>query len=359
MSGKVLVGLASGALFLALAFWGVPLAQLGEAFAALELPWLVPIAGLYMVQQLLRAWRQQMLVHAVKPGSTWWSHFGILCMSFFCINTLPARIGEVVRPWLLSELEDVPLGAGFGVVFAERAIDLIFVLATLSAILLLADVPMGPVVIGDMSWDVVELGRGAALGVLPPVLAIVIGLVFFGEPVMRVLRWCASTCERLLPFAVVRRVMALAVSFSQSFSEGLAAFRSPSLLAKVGPLTLVIWGMTGWIYVMLAHALGFGELIGWLESMGVLVITMLGSTVPAPPGMAGVYEAFVRAALAVFGVRGEGLDGPALAFALIAHWWLYGVQASSAMYFFWRRDISLARVWDVARRGLAQLRGGE
>ena len=41
-----------------------------------------------------------------------------------------------------------------------------------------------------------------------------------------------------------------------------------------------------------------------------------------------------RGALALFGVAGLGLDGPALAYALVLHWWTYLVQAATAWWFF-------------------------
>jgi uncharacterized protein (TIRG00374 family) len=360
MSRKVLLGLALGAIFLALALRVVPLEDLRGALGSLEVAWLAPITALYLVQQVLRGLRQGLLVRAVRPGAGWWGQIGVLCMSFFFINTLPVKLGEIARPWLLLQQDEVPLGAGFGVVFAERALDLIFVLLVLSMVFATAPVPEGS---GETIWSMIALARTAMFVGAPPLILGVAGLVVFGEPARRALERLLELAQGLLPFDGVRRASRLLLAFAGAFSEGLAAFRSPALLALLLALTAGIWGLTGWIYVMLAHALHIQSLIGWLEGMGVLVISMLASAVPAPPGMAGVYEAFCRAGLALYGVRGAGpggesLDSVALAFAVVVHWWLYLVQSGTAIYFFWAQKVDPRETWRLAKDGIAAFRRG-
>ena len=96
-------------------------------------------------------------------------------------------------------------------------------------------------------------------------------------------------------------------------------------------------------------AFDFAQWIGPGEALGVLCITMLGIALPAPPGFAGVFEAAVRGALAVFGVRGEDLAARALAFALVFHWGPYLLLALWAGWFLWRDRIGLGRLFRFAR----------
>ena len=100
-----------------------------------------------------------------------------------------------------------------------------------------------------------------------------------------------------------------------------------------------------------ACAFHFQQWIGPGEAMGVLGITMLGIALPAPPGFAGVFEAAVRAALAVFGVAGEDLAARALAFALVFHWGPYLLLAIWAGFYVWRDKIGLGRLFRFARGG--------
>ncbi len=340
MKKQIIVGLLFGAVFLALALWGVPLAELGDAFARLDAWVLIPLAVLFMIQQLLRAWRQLVLVQAVKPDARFMTQFGILCMSFFCINTFPARLGEFVRPTLLLEKSNVPLGAGFGVVFVERVLDLASALVMVLSVAWFVDVPPVPLEVFDTRIELVELGRVVATGLLPPLLGVLVALVLFRRQSVAGMAWVVRGAERLVPLEAVSRLGRLALGFAEHFVDGLEAVRNPGRLVLLVALTAATWGMTGTLYVILADALGIGDVINYGEGIAVLAITMLGIAIPAPPGMAGVYEAFVRGALALFGIVGGELDGVALAFALVIHWWIYAVQAASAAWFFARDGVN-------------------
>lgn len=354
MKKQIMVGLIFGAVFLALALWGVPLSELGDAFERLELWVLAPLAVLFMIQQLLRAWRQQVIVQSIKPDAGFMEQFGILCMSFFCINTFPARLGEFVRPTLLLEKSGVPLGAGFGVVFLERVLDLASALVMVLCVAWFVDVPPVPLTIFDTDVELVELGRNVASGLLPPLLGLLVALVVFKRQALALLAWLVVKAEAALPFEWVGRLGRLGLGFAEHFVDGLEAVRDPGRLALLVLLTAATWGMTGTLYVVLAHGLGLEHIIGYGEGIAVLAITMLGIAIPAPPGMAGVYEAFVRGALALFGVVGGELDGVALAYALVIHWWIYAVQAASAAWFFSRDGVDPRALVQRARESWAQ-----
>ena len=102
------------------------------------------------------------------------------------------------------------------------------------------------------------------------------------------------------------------------------------------------------MYPALARAFGIEQAIGFGEGVGVLSITMLGMAVPAAPGFAGTYEAFVRGGLALFGVAGNdgsvNLDAIAVAYALTMHWWIFVVQASTAVFFLMVDRIDVRRL---------------
>ncbi len=346
---QVIVGLLFGVVFLALALWGVPLAELRDAFEQLDRWVLLPLAVLFMVQQLVRAWRQLVLVRAIRPEATFLTQFGILCMSFFCINTFPARLGELVRPYLLLEKADVPLGAGFGVVFVERVLDLSAALVMVLAVAWFVEVPPLPLEIFDTRIEVVELGRRVAIGLLPIPLGLLCGLALFRRQSLALLTWITVRAEQVLPFGFIRRLTRLTREFAEHFVEGLEAVRQPGRLLALLVLTAATWSLSGIFYVLLADSLGIGDVIGYGEGIAILAITMLGIALPAPPGMAGVYEASVRAALALFGIVGGEMDGIALAFALVIHWWIYGVQAASAAWFFARARLNPALLFRQAR----------
>ncbi len=336
--GPVVLGLSVGAAGLVLALWGVSLERIGAAIAQAELSWLLVIAAIFLIQQLLRAWRQALLLRTIAPTHRYRTSLSVLCVSFFLINTLPARIGELSRPLLLLERDSIPLSQGLAMVVLERAIDLLAAFAMLAAVAWLLPVPARTVVIGDQVIDWVGMGRQLAAAVLPLCIAGLLALLLAGRALLTLAR-------RLLPWSWLQP----ALRFGEGFVAAVEAFRAPSTLAAVLGLTVVIWGLSGLMYPPLAAAFGVGDLIGYGEGIAILCITMLGMALPAAPGFAGTYEATFRAALALFGVSGGALDAAAVAMALTFHWWQYGVQSLTALYFLAVDRISVRSLLDQIR----------
>ena len=330
----------------AVALWGVPLDELGDALGHMQLVYLAPVAVLYVLQQVVRAWRQTLIVRTLKPEASYMANLGVLCMGFFCINVFPARLGEVVRPILLKRKLDIPLGAGFGAMFIERLFDLTATLVILQGVLLFVDMPTRELQLFGQTWDVVALGQRVGSGLLAPILIGVLGLLLVGRPVLRLLE---GVVERLPE--TLKRLAGLGLGFARSFVDGLDAVRRPLLFARLCLWTAVTWAGSAFIYLLLAESLNFGHLIGYGEAIGVMVLIMLGTMAPAPPGFVGVYEAAARGALALFGVAGLGLDGSALAYALVLRWWTYLVQAATAWWFFQKEGES---VMELARHAMGR-----
>ncbi|HUI26262.1 MAG TPA: lysylphosphatidylglycerol synthase transmembrane domain-containing protein, partial [Candidatus Kryptonia bacterium] len=98
---NVVLSLAVSALFLYLAFRNVPLHDLGAALRRFDPRWLAPAFALSILLQIFRAWRWQLELRPLARiglGTLW----VVTSVAYMAINVLPARMGEVVRPWLLS-----------------------------------------------------------------------------------------------------------------------------------------------------------------------------------------------------------------------------------------------------------------
>ena len=344
---QVLAGLLIGGGALALALWGVPLAEIGAAVQAADLRQLGLVAAVFLLQQVVRAWRQALIIQAAWPQHRFRTSLSVLCVSFFLINTLPARIGELARPLLLLERDGTPLGVGLAAVLLERALDLISAFVMLALVAWLVPATARTLEIGGQTVDWVGLGQQAAAGVLPPVVAGLLVLLFAGRPALALVARLSG------PGAGLRgRLLAPVLRLGGGLVDALEAARSPGRLAAIGGLTVLTWGMSGLMYPPLARAFGVGDLIGYGEGIGILCVTMLGMIVPSAPGFAGTYEAFFRAALALFGVSGGGLDAVAVAMALTFHWWQYGVQSCTALYFLAVDRIDLGRLLARLREAL-------
>lgn len=280
---------------------------------------LLLVGVIFMLQQVLRSHRQMILVRSKIPEHSFMSSFHILCVSFFFINTLPLRMGEVVRPILFFERENLPFGSASAIVFLERIIDLISAMLMLFLVLGFADIP-----IQDIPW--LQKAQSSLATSLPLIFIIAVSPFFLQGWLGRLVEtnWFPSF---LKPFA-------------RSFLEQIQSYKRPTLLFILFE-TAIIWLLTAGMYLVAAWAFSV-DVIGFLESIGLLAFTMLGMAVPSAPGFAGTYEAAFVAGLEVFGSKNSSVN---FAFALTFHWWIHIVQSASALVFLYRDGTSVSELW--------------
>ena len=126
---QILLGLSLGIISMWWATKNTNWAEIWIFLKDVQLTDMFIVATLFMIQQLLRAHRQLLLL----PTISYKNSLLVLCIGFFFINTLPARLGELTRPILIKERENLPLSSGLAMVFTERLLDLMsaFILALL------------------------------------------------------------------------------------------------------------------------------------------------------------------------------------------------------------------------------------
>ncbi len=317
---KFLFGLvlAAGAMWWALQ--GQPLVGVWERIVDANW-WLLGGVGIiFTIQQILRSHRQMRIVRGTLPNHRFSTSFYILCISFFFINILPLRMGEIMRPVLLLDKEDMPMGSGLAVVFVERIIDLISAMVMAILVLALADIP-----ILDGSW-VADI-RARSVWLLPLLFAGLFTPIFATNFFRRVIDrpWMPQKLLELV----------------HPFLHQLDRLRATGQLGWVLLETVVIWVVSTYMYGMAAIAFGI-EGIGFLEGMGILAFTMIGMAAPSAPGFAGTYEASYVGGLVFFGSTDAGAN---FATALCFHWWIFIVQSASAIVWMMVDGTSFGTLW--------------
>ncbi|MEC7985318.1 MAG: lysylphosphatidylglycerol synthase transmembrane domain-containing protein [Myxococcota bacterium] len=269
--------------------------------------YVILLAVLFMVQQLLRAYRQQLLLPKIRYRSS----LMVLCIGFFFINTLPVRMGEITRPLLLKSKEEIPLSASFAMVFTERILDLISAFFMALLVLSYAQIPMI-----EENW----------LARIPQLARWFIPLLIF---VLFVLFFAGGWLEARLPMFLRTRL--------NPFFATLRMQRKS--IVKILLLTVLIWGGTPLMFLSGAMALG-GDL-SYIQGFGILGFTMLGMAAPNAPGFVGTYEAAFVSGLSIFGFSDANFN---IAFAFLFHSWVYIVQSTSALYFLYTDRISFRNI---------------
>jgi uncharacterized protein (TIRG00374 family) len=277
--GKLLLSLAVGGLFLYLAFRHVALGELGDAFAQLDARWLVPAVGVSLLLQVFRAWRWQLELRPLArlPLGTLWV---VASVAYMAINVLPVRVGEVVRPWLLSRRSNVSFSNVVGNLIVEKTMDsAVIVFYILLGLLTTENLP---------TW--VRRGALFPAGAFVALAALVLLLWWRGEQVVD------RGIARLLP----ARLRAGVLGVARAIVDGMRVLGDPRLVAAVFAVSLALWFLpilSSWIMIQ-----AFGLDVPFNAALIVFIFIGFGTALPQAPGMIGTYQYACVLALGLFGV---------------------------------------------------------
>jgi uncharacterized protein (TIRG00374 family) len=265
--------------------WSEAIAQARHANYVLLL--LATITATMMFPLRARRWRT--ILDPVAPNLPFGPLWRSTAIGVMMTNVLPARAGELARPYALSrEIPSVPFSMSLASVAVDRVFDAIVVLLLLALSILVPSFPSGVTINGH------SIGR-LALTVAVPSVALLLGLyalVFFPNQLIRLFELLArriSTTLEQKGGEMLRR-----------FAAGLSVLRNPRHFAAV-----FFWTLLHWLVQPLAFWLGFRAFgidvppIATLFVQGAIVIFV---AVPSTPGFVGVFEAGAIASLAVYGV---------------------------------------------------------
>lgn len=240
-------------------------------------------------------------------------------MGFLAVNTLPARLGELVRAYLLARSERIPTATVLGSVAVERILDLVFLGIFWALSLLFAPVP---------AWF-----RWSGVVTLVVTSLIVAGLWSVRAARGRRSGWAAKV-RSWIPAAVRERFVAAA----SSFGDGLEVMGRPRLLGEAVAWSVALWLASGAVFLMVGESLGM-RLPVW--SIFVLTfVVCVGISLPSSPGFIGIMEWACVMGLALVGFRGP----EALAFGILYHVTQIGPLLVLGTYFAVRDHVTPARL---------------
>jgi uncharacterized protein (TIRG00374 family) len=294
-----------------LAVAGITLALLGWFFRQADLshvwgeiknarPWaLVLLLGITGLTYVLRAVRWQILLRPIGP-TRFSVAFRTTVIGFAANTVLPARVGEIVRPYLLARREGLSVSATFTTIILERLLDFVTVLTLFGMFL----------VFFDPGLDTVnrEVYRGVkAGGLVGAAVAAAILLVLGLNAIWPVFTHrVVALCLKLLP----AKLRAPVSKLTYGLLDGLAVTRDPLRLAQAIALSFPLWLSiaTGiWLTIVAFHMT-----IPFTGSFLILALLVVGVMAPTPGAVGGFHEMFRIGAAVFYGVDNDRAVGAAL-----------------------------------------------
>lgn len=275
---RIAVGVVVGGVSLWVAIRKVDLGEVGHALATFDLRYLVAAVAVSAGIQLLRAWRWQIELSPLARlrYALMWQ---VVSVAYMMINVLPFRLGEPVRPVLLSWKSGLPIPAILGNWVFEKTMDAAALVLFIHVTLLITDLPA-------WAWE----ASAFSLVMFISLLVLIVGFWLRGEAVFD------RTLGRILPDKGCTWMLGML----RSAREGLRILPDRRLVAIVFVVTMVLWGLP--ILSSYLLILGFGFDIPASAAFVVFVAIGLGTTLPNPPGMVGIFQVASVVALGLFGV---------------------------------------------------------
>ncbi|HET9952071.1 MAG TPA: lysylphosphatidylglycerol synthase transmembrane domain-containing protein [Candidatus Eisenbacteria bacterium] len=288
------LGIALSVLAIVAMLRAVNAADVWVHLRATRVEWLLAGIGITIVGYVVRAYRWRVLLspqREIPVGRV----FGPTVVGFLAINTLPARIGEFVRAYLLARLERLPAAAVLGSCALERVLDLILLAAIWVVLLFVAPFPEWFRVSGYLTF-----GLGGV---------IVLGLWLFHARGHHAGRLLDAGFLKSVPVRVREGIRGAI----PAFAEGLRALGAPGVLWKSGAWSVAMWLCSALGFLAIGYAAGL-TLPLWAPFLLVFVVCVA-ILLPSSPGFVGVMEAACVVGLSLVGV--DGARG--LAYGILYH----------------------------------------
>lgn len=289
---KLLLGLLVAGVAAWLAGHDVSGTELRAAFETIHGGWLIIAVCISLLLQVFRSRRWQLELQplcAVPLGRLW----VVVSIGYMAINLLPARAGEIVRPWLLSRREPVTFSNVVGTLLVEKTMDsAVIVFYILLGLLTTSNLP---------PW--------VRQGAMFPAVMFAVWIVFVA------LVWARGEqmVVRIVSRVVSERTALKIAGAARSMVDGMRVLGAPRLALQVLLVSVALWALpilSSWVMTR-----AFQLDVPFSAALVVFIFIGFGTALPQAPGMIGTYQYACVLALGLFGVPHER----ALAYGIALH----------------------------------------
>jgi hypothetical protein len=272
---------------------GLPMLPPSAAWGRLA-SWVIPAyIPVFWLVTVFRTYRWVHLLHAIEPRMSTRFAWGASLAGFAAVVFAPLRMGEMVRPWLVSRRGDVRFLQAVGSVGAERIVDGLLLMSVLATGLFFAK-PLSPAPdhIGELRVPValVPAIASSALMMFAIAFAGMAAFYFFRDSLRRIMyRLLSIVSDKLAHWAIAQL---------ERVSDGFSVLSSRRHAAAFLRDSLLYWGFT-WLGNLLLLR-GCGISADGAQAAVVMGVLGLGTLLPSGPGFFGTFQLGAYCGLAMF-----------------------------------------------------------
>ncbi|MDI6777173.1 MAG: lysylphosphatidylglycerol synthase transmembrane domain-containing protein [Syntrophales bacterium] len=299
MKKKMIVGIPLSALLIYLAVRGIRLEDVADGLTAVRYRYIPPVLILILLIQVLRSLRWGVILSPIEKVDQL-SLFSVTSLGFLAIVAIPARLGELARPYLISKKSNIRMTAALGTIFVERVFDSFTILIMAAFVIFSIPLP---------SW-LTEASIFFFL-IIMAILAMMVFMIVKREASFKAI---APLLNRL-PDRYAHKLNRLI----HHFIDGFKIITHTRALLYVMFLSGIIWLMGVLVIYILFFAFGFH--LPPVAAFVLMIILIIGITIPTAPGFIGNWHFFCVLGLGLFSIPRTD----AFTFAVIYHFLSIGI----------------------------------
>ncbi len=325
---KVGLGCLVSLVALYVVFKDVDVQALGNSFKQVAWWPLLPFLGFFVVHVFCRSLRwRYLLPQTQQKRPTLRMLFDSMMLGNLATFLLPFRLGEFIRPLVLTRWSEYSFASSFVSVVIERFFDLSAVLISFMVIVqMLPDLPQW-LHVAALSLGTISVG----------LLIFLIGACLLPELILSVVR----AFLRPLPQSIAKRLS----QFVGDLVKGASVIRTPSRLLAILLLTTVVW-LTAYLqFYSLLFMFPFNT--SFLLSVALGVFVALAIALPSAPGFLGVFQIGCVAAFNLFSYP----ETDAQVYSIITHALTYALTILIGFWLVAVHNLNLFELKRAAEQG--------
>lgn len=293
MNKKIIFGVLISIILVYLSIRGIRFQDVVNHLKHVQLSYVIIFLLLITIMQYVRSYRWGVILQPMEKIDQL-SLFSVTSVGFLAIAAIPARIGELARPYLISKKSSVKMSSAMGTIIIERIFDSFTILLIAAIVIPMTNLP---------PWMITS-----------SIIFFLIALALFCFVLFLILR--RESALKFINAVLTKLPGKLAHKADEMihhFIDGFQVVTNINLLLYLIVLSFLIWFVdVVAIYILL---FSFGFTLPVIASFVLMIILIVGIAIPTAPGFIGNWHFACVLGLSLFGLP----KAEALSFAVVYH----------------------------------------